>query len=409
VSTRNVHIHFGPGPLGLGLPVAVTSSLGNFEIHLVGEPTRPHPAYYVRTVVDRSGAQDTGEVAVASFTSPARQSVPKELQDAVADASLILITTSVRSAISERVPLIAALCEAADPSAEIVFLACENTVTRAHHALADVIAPRAKSLPTIVDRVCAWLRTSKEPNKLSQGEPPPFPRHVIHHEIGEWIIQRPTWDSGLPDALAGAPEVVFVDRAEFAAFEDRKLWVVNGMHLDVAIRGRAANQPDLRLVVNDPERLRLLQETVEVLAAALRRKHDMALESQWALDRLRVICQLPDATDRVLNDLQRADPSRFLRAFERRIAEPARVLQPVRALAPCLETLAGTLSELLGDAEQYSDWHSLTGAMLSERADEAAVSAYVAAMGGWMPDDYIAHGAKQFRASLRRHRGALER
>jgi hypothetical protein len=401
----DVHIHVGPSPLGLGLPVAVSLGVAGLETHIVGKPYCRHPNYFSRTVYYRSGSQTVeSRIPVASFTSANEDVIPPEIASAVSGAAFVLITVSLRDAVADRAGLILRVIDQIPLSAEVVFIACENTLTDAHKSLIEALPSRVRHLRCVVDRVCTW-----EARADSQRRPPE-PRHVVYHEVGEWVIEQPASASKLTRLLGSSPEVRFVAACDLHQYEARKAWFVNGMHTDFAIRGRAANQPDLRLVANDPELLGMLQATIDTMQIALELRHGMHVPSDWALDRLRVVSQLPDSCDRILESLTRADPGAFLTSFEKRIGEPARLASSVRPIPASLESLAYDLSEILQDGEQYSDWHALESHELTEDRDAAAVSAFRHAMKGWMPAAFVGREARRLERSLlsqRRNRLAV--
>lgn len=357
-----------------------------------------HPAYFSRTIFSRIGTETfQPTVPVLSFTAPDDETVPVDIAAAIAHAQVVLITVSMREHVADRAQLILRIVDQIPNKAEVVFIACENTLHDAHKELIARLPARVRSLRAIVDRVCTW-----------QGPPSPQgPRHVVYHEVGEWIIEDPGDNSLLRRLLEDAPEVRFVKARDLPKYEARKAWFVNGMHLDLAIRGRAVNQPDLRLVADDPELLGMLQATIGAMQVAIERRHGIHVPADWALDRLRVVSQLPDSCDRVLGSLTRTDPSAFLKGFEKRIGQPARVAAGLNSIPPSLESLAYDLAEILQDGEQYSDWRTLDPHDLSEDRDANAVQAFREATTGWMPADFVDREARRLERSLRSQRRRL--
>jgi hypothetical protein len=395
VSVEVAHIHIGPGPLGLGLPVAVSTSLDNAQTHVVGKPGLAHPPYFQRTVYARDGSHKSESVPVASFSCPEGASVGPQLARGVADAELVLITVAVRDGIAQRAQLIDSIIEQCPHDRAVAFVACENTLTDAHRKVIGGLAPRVQRVRSIVDRVCTWpdLATA-----------PPHPRHVVYHEVGEWILEAPNPKSTLARAIGEASDVCLVDDRHFAAYGDRKTWLVNGLHLDAALRGRARNQPELWRVIAEPEVLTAIQEIIDVMQGAYTRRHGMRVESPWALDRLRVVCQLPDSADRVLKSLRRVNPVGFIEGFERRIAVPARIAASSRALPPCLDELAEDLTDVLCDLEQYTDWSELRPGQLTPGQDAATVKALERALIGWTRRGLVDREVARLADALRRHR-----
>src|ERR1700735_5126275 len=178
----------GASPLGLGLPVDVSTHTDCFETHLVGRPGRPHPSYFYKTVFRRSGqSEPMRQIPVASYSCPHLDELPAELEAALQEAELVLITVSMREKVAQRLPLILRIPTVCPTTAEVIFIACENKLSDAHRALIDVLPSKVHHLRTIVDRVCTW------PNLPNPDSQPPLPRHVVHHEVGEWIIEEPSW------------------------------------------------------------------------------------------------------------------------------------------------------------------------------------------------------------------------
>lgn len=394
------HIHIGPSPLAHGLPLVITRTLPGTMVHMIGKPGDRGAKYYQRTAYHRDGSSSHDpNIPLASVTGPEGSDVPGAVRAAITDAELVLITVSLRDHIADRADLVKAIVAESKAVREIVFISCENARTPALRDLIRGLGPRVLCVESIVDRVCVWPDLS---------ESPPTPRHVIHHEVGEWILRRPETDSELISLLAQVDEVSVVEDRLFRAYQDRKSWVVNGMHLDAAIRGRAHNQPDLRRVAEDPELHAAVQQTLEVMQEACLRRHELRISSDWATDRLRVVSQLPDSADRILRGLRRSDPVPFLAGLEKRIAEPARISAGIKPPPSMMQQLAEDLTSVLVDLEQYYDWHTLTAGALSEQRDEAAVLAFERTLTGWVKQSVISREADRLKRELRRHRRVLE-
>jgi hypothetical protein len=398
-TSRAVHVHIGPSPLGLGLIVQATREAG-FQAHIVGSPETVHLPAYERTMYRRDGISEHQVVEVASFTRPRGRQVPPELAGSLREAEEVLVTCSVRGAISQRTEFVQALAHATSADADRVFIACENTLTTAHREVMQWLDGRGFDTPeTVIDRVCAWATTS-------DGRPP-TPRHVVHHEIGEWIIPAPATPGRTLERLARSKLVTLVPPDEFGAFSDRKAWLVNAPHLVLALRGALLNVPDLRRLVSDAGVLRELQDVIATMAIALEKRHGMVVPASWALDRQHVIAQLPDAIDRILSSLRRKDLTQFLASFRHRVAEPALLTIGGGSTHSVLAPVGLRLCDVLCDGEHFSDWHELTGSDLTADADEESVAMLENCLRGWMASSEIDKQVARVGRALAGHRRAV--
>lgn len=195
---RRVHVLIGPGCLGLGLIAPVTKARG-FDVHLIGRPGSSGVAMFEYTLL--GGADETlHQVPVSSFHCPPPAVVPYELREVLSAAEIVLITTTVRAGIADRVEFVHALVDACAHDAEVVFVACENRLAPGHRQLLEQLPQRGvECLRTVVDRVC------REDAEFTAGRP----RRVIGHQHGLWMLELPTRSDNVKALLGPAPEVVF--------------------------------------------------------------------------------------------------------------------------------------------------------------------------------------------------------
>lgn len=375
--TRAVHIGVGSGPLCLGLLAEATLEAG-FEVHLVGRPGGDRAPRFRRTVYRRDGSTRVESREVASFTGPGA-AVPGAVRRAVADADLVLITVSLRGAVASRAGFVEAIAESCRDGCEVVFMACENTVTAAHGQLIRRLEAGGVRCPeVVVDRICFWQDGSSR-----EREP-----HVVTHETAEWSIGDPAPDGLLASTLGGTTGVELVSPERIAALAARKAWMVNGVHLFAAAAGRAWNVGDLFPDLLDDSRvLGHIQLLIEAMATALALEHGLRVDPVWSLNRLRAISQLPDTCGRVLDSLSRRDTLPFIDGFDRRVCAPARVLSREGLDVFPFATAAEAVAMLLQDGSHYGDWHDLRPGELTEARDEATLLAFERALRDWAPAD----------------------
>ena len=348
----------------------------------------------------RDGVVDTETIEVAGFEGPRDSIPPPTVLAAVEQADLVLLTLSMRQEVAARRELILSLVDACPSSAEVVVAVCDNTLTPAHRQLIGELTERGVPCPaTIADRVC---------NRPDGSPAPSDAVRVVTHEVGMLTLVD------LPDArllrerLGQAEEVRFVAARQFAAHRDQKLWIVNGSHLALALRARHYNHSDLRLAAHDADLLRPVQLIVEGMTAALAATHGLTVDPAWALDRERVVMELPDLTERVLRGFTRPGLAAFLERFADCVGRPAAIVKESGDSLDGFDSLARTLTAMLREGGHYTDAFDVKPGDVSEAADEAAVVAYRKAL-GWMPDHFVATGARELASRLRYERRQLER
>lgn len=404
-----VHIGVGDGPLCLGLLAAVTGK-AKFERHVIARPNVEHGKTYLSTVYMKDGSSEKEvKMPVTSFAAPDGDEVPVRLARALAKAELVLITVALRDGIGQRTPFVHAVVDLCAPDAEVVFAACENSLTQTHLDLIQELRERGVHCPrTIVDRICFW------PPPF-YGDPPaekPNPRHVFSHEVGEWLIERDEEgeaDRRLRTALEAAEEVEFIQAERYDAYAARKAWLVNGVHLYVAAAGRVRAEIDLLPDLLSKPRVRT---PVEQLAArstmALELEHGMSVAEEWIDDRMRAIFTLPDSCRRILKSFSRRKVLSFIRGFDARIAAPARIVNDDGGEVVGYVDAARLVSQLLQGNAYYQDWYELRPGELTAASDREAVDAFREALEGWFPQQALDDELRDLASALTSQRAVIQ-
>lgn len=319
---------------------------------------------------------------VASFHCPPPAVVPYELRGVLGTAEVVLITTTVRAGIAERVEFVHALVDACAHDAEVVFVACENRLAPGHRQLLEQLPQRGvECLKTVVDRVC------REDGEFVDN----MPRRVIGHQHGMWMLELPTRSDKLKALVGRAPEVVFETGARVEAEHARKRMLMNGAHFGLGLLARAAGETNMRAAANDPAILRVARALLDEFYALLEPEHDDAETRKRGLEALQVICTFKDDVPRVMNSLRRGSLLEFFAVFEELIAHPARMRTSGAQGPEPFRALAHALVEVLVGGESYADAPELARGQvrLSAEADRDAVKAFRAACTGWMPRAWV--------------------
>ena len=363
-----LHVHIGPGGLGLGL-IVDTANEAELESHLVGRKDSP-------ATVGRYRLELTGEEARPLRTSSYSEATCFEelcpaAQAAIAQAESMLITTAVGRGLEACGDLIVEIASqrGREDSGRTVFIACENNPGECYPKLAARLEELGvECRATMVNRLCPGRRLEEETMTLVVPADP----HA------EWLIEGEE-EGAILRRIGSTEAVSFVPEVE--PFAVRKLWLVNGIHIALALFAREKKEPSIRAAAREPERLQALIELQADMIQALRKQWSEVLGDNGAYGRrqLAPFWQTHDDTRRILKRLKRADLAPFLRDADRKLGEPARRYVAVVGHASFnFESIFELLHKLLLNFASYEDEiEILDGEVGLDRGrDRNAVDAY---------------------------------
>ncbi|HVD39724.1 MAG TPA: hypothetical protein VNC16_01815 [Solirubrobacterales bacterium] len=294
----------------------------------------------------------------------------------------LLVTCTLRDAIVDRRDLVVELLEARPAGAETVFAACENSPHEVYEEIEKICkANGIVSLKTVVNRMCREEEKRDDTNR----------RVILAHPLGELVFEQPPRSLALLEALGRLEEVEVVE--EFDARKDRKIWMVNGVHLALALMARAAPQGepagfDLARAAMRPEVLVQLAQLHGPMDEALRRKHPGLTENlKYGRDHVLAYMEHPDYVARVLSGFKRQDLAPFIGTMEERIGAPARVCFQANCSREAFEPVLDVFEDLVKDPDAFVDAADIRAdpSLVDEGADRRALEAYERFLTGWMP------------------------
>lgn len=372
------HVQIGPSALAHGLLIPCTLALG-FKVAIVGRVGEDGPAEYVHGNT-RTGAREARPVDL--IEGPERLSDASAAFKSMVEASEpLLVTCSLRDAIVDRRDLVIELLEARPEGAETVFAACENSPHEVYKEIEEVCEARGiVSLRTVVNRMCREEEERDEANR----------RVVLAHPLGELVFEQPPRSLALLEALSQLEEVEVVQ--EFDARKDRKIWMVNGVHLALALMARAAPQGepagfDLTQAAMRPEVLVQLAQLHGPMDEALRRRHPTLVGNlDYGRDHVLAYMEHPDYVARVLSGFKRQDLAPFIGTMEERIGAPARVCFQANCSREAFEPVLDIFEDLVKDPDVFVDAAEIREdpTLVSGAADQRAIEAYERFLTGWM-------------------------
>lgn len=157
--------------------------------------------------------------------------LPLEVVDELRKSQPALITATLRDGISKQRGLIEGMLRMRPPGAETIVMPCENSVPsdwQAIRALCEELG--ASYLQPLVNRIA-----------LPLAERGPESRTTRAHELGELLVCTPANGSSILAALAVNDEFGLVE--ELGIRIQRKLFMVNGAHLALGIKGACWTRP----------------------------------------------------------------------------------------------------------------------------------------------------------------------
>jgi mannitol-1-phosphate/altronate dehydrogenase len=231
------HVHFGAGRFGLGMVVESCQRAG-FKTMVLNR--RSEKSYY--SVLEKRRSYDVvfeegpaRSVAIDIYFYEDTDSRPSDL---IADPSVLLLTTSVTPDGLERVAyhiaegiekrrlssgapnLCVIACENLTGNSETL---CEEVKRRLSPATVLYFSNKVFFCNTVIDRICSDI--SMVGNNVQ----------ITTEQFADWVIHSPVPISEAISLLAKLP-IVTVARSsvELSAYEVRKYWLLNALHLAAA-------------------------------------------------------------------------------------------------------------------------------------------------------------------------------
>lgn len=259
-----VHLHFGPGALGLGLVAPGAAGADSFALHIVGRPAASDDARvrndsmlesqaWLTCPWDEMDARTLGAASVRRATSVQFADVRAIGAEMFAGCDAALITFAIRhvDGLANLMPALVDLAATlADRNLPVAVVQCENDPgpswpdVRSRFETTSV-----ECLESMVDRVCPRL-------VMVEG------RVVVYHEAySHWAIEAPRAEPlrAMIDQLASAADVRIEQVPDIAAIRERKRLLVNGTDI---LLGLAA-------FVDEAEEVCQVQRDVALIVDAL--------------------------------------------------------------------------------------------------------------------------------------------
>jgi hypothetical protein len=387
---NSVHIHVGPGQLGLGL--VVTTGIGaSLPLHLVHpDPTRTARSPSMALIVCRDQIHDDEMPLDDKLLYCCGSSVgglSESLNHALTSARHCLLTTSLGKAVLEKnFPLLLAMARARPrvDGCTTVFIPCENDPGKDPY---ERFAKQLKALDvdvrqTMVNRLCYWRDTDPE-RRMHE-------RVVLADRFQEWVIAGKA-STPVLEALDSLEHVRFVDDIE--PVETRKRWLVNGTHLGLALVAARDRKVRLDRATAEPGKSEWLTRLQTMLIATLDERHPgLEGNEEYAAEHRAVWRGHRDRAGRVLSRLKRSALTDLFDDMERKLGDPARSYVGSAGLTPELRDVFGALhTVVLRHPNKFADFADLAAGKvtLSPEADAAATQAYAALMEGILPSDLV--------------------
>jgi hypothetical protein len=341
-----VHMHIGPGCLGLGL-VTAAGLEANLDVHLIAREASALPRSARFKALRKSDAgEESFALPVATLCkADTLGALEPDVRRLLTDTPQLLVTIAATTqGLEDRRGFLRELAEARGGAAT-VFIPCENDRGDSYPEIREELeALEVECRDTMVNRLCPEVR-------LDEGD---GCYEVVIDELAEWVIQ------GEPDghvalrALGGLDYVDFV--ADVVPYETRKRWLVNGAHLALAILARARNLASIDVAAAEPGRARWLARLHRGLIAALEERFPgMPDNEPYAADHVSAWMRHHDEVTRILRRLKRADPLPFFDDLERKLIEPVRMLGDLSPF-PEIGQVLDRLHRVLSRATSYHDY-----------------------------------------------------
>ncbi|HWP38032.1 MAG TPA: hypothetical protein VNL18_10815, partial [Gemmatimonadales bacterium] len=234
----------------------------------------------------------------------------EELLARVSDPSTILLTTALKDGLARTVPVISRLIEArvqAAPQSPLFVIACENrldstwlrTQITEHAGVDPSVDHTVHFLPCVADRICSEVRYDEDSQYV----------FVMAEPYARWTIEKTHHTAPLEQALRNLAEEGVVEFVgDIAPYRTRKLWLVNGPHLVLAILARKAGEPRLNVFLRSGLNALLFRRIQEGFSEAVRLRTaafvttDLEFFNVEILERFR---NYPDTAERIMKRLSR--------------------------------------------------------------------------------------------------------
>lgn len=321
------HVHLGAGAFGLGFVIPLVQQAG-LKSSLANRAKGSATHHACNVAIQRHGSYDLVLKGKQTRTEivPIEEFVfvdvdTERFLEVVANPKTRLLTTALRQGFLPSVPLLADAVAnrlVAGTKEVLYVVACETptigdsltlraAVLATHPELAQrEFDQRIKFVPCIVDRICNEPELDEATDRVM----------VEAEEFAEWLLQGP---SSLEDMLRISSVVHSVSFVpDLAPFVRRKLWLVNGPHLLIALRAFVQPEPRLDKFLARDENRRLLSTIHrEALNAFLEVE---SFFSRRELTRYAKIIQtrfsnFPDSTTRHLPRLAQRRMAEFMADF----------------------------------------------------------------------------------------------
>lgn len=401
-------VHIGPGPLGLGLIVEQLERAG-FDICLVGPPARAdrEQRRFGIAFTDPTGGLEYRQVRWACNAASADE-LPAEVLALVRSSEPLLITCALGERIEERVEFVLDLAAMRPAGAETLLLACENEPHTAYASIAERAGATLTLCRCVVDRICSWPteRSTDARGRVVLSERPrdgQGRRVVRAHPVGEWLVFADVASAALKQ-LVDAPCVSLAGEADREGLEARKLWVVGGVHMVLALIARLAGM-DVLPLDGECERdfIARAQPLMRSISGALASRWPrMAPSDEYLSERIRAFVQSPDTTARVLRRLVRHDLRPLMSRVDERLGAAARAAAQAGEDCDCFYETMALLVTVLSDRRLY--YPDPTATILDAAIDEQALELFTGTLSGWLESRRAEALVDELRHALAGHR-----
>jgi hypothetical protein len=411
-----VHVHIGPSPLSKALLLPLSRKAG-FSVCVVGRPggeplpldADGHPVYRLKW----EGQNRHEELCPVDWYRETESvaGLPDEVvRELERRSQPVLITATLRQGIREQQGLIEGMLRMRPPGSETIVMACENSVPsewQAIQALCEELG--ASYLQPLVNRIA-----------LPLAEHGPDSRTTRAHKLGELLVCTPANGSSVLAALAVNDEFGLVE--ELGMRIQRKLFMVNGAHLALGIKGALLGKTSLRTTAT------LSDSVYDVAALHFAMHQGLAFSGcnlpdtfDYGRDHMRAYCEVNDQIERIMGKLMRADLAPFLRDVHDRLSAPAaltacaqRETDPAHATGDWLEpyrVVFKQLDLLLARLNAYRDGklaaRKREPLVLNRECDANAIAEYERCLVDWERADLREVRIRNLEESLQQHRIVL--